>query len=297
MRDRISPFIENSVKLYGALLYLYPADHREEYGWLMVQLFRDKAYDAYKQDGDVGIILHWLATLLDLIISVLNERREKGFTMSFNFLGKIRSPMLMLAGILLTLSAYSNLKPAPWYIERPLYDAAEALFVPAMVIFGLGLTGLLIAGHRAMAKIAQLALIGTILASLGIGLVAIVERIIAISYWSENGWTFFVILMLTFMICLLIFSISMIRKGYRQMIWLLIHPVWMLTMYVVQLTREFLGQTNYSEGPFWAMFFMIASMGIAWFIAGYLLRIDFHKAKATVKQPFIRKQSVQEASS
>jgi hypothetical protein len=77
--------VELSTRVYRRFLRLYPAEHRDEYGWLMSQLFRDKAYDALRREGHAGIILYNLAALLDLILSAIQERREKGFTVAFQF--------------------------------------------------------------------------------------------------------------------------------------------------------------------------------------------------------------------
>jgi serine/threonine protein kinase len=69
-------------RIYRILLGLYPAAFREEYGPLMVQLFRDMCRDA-RRSGTGGLVRLWLHTLFDLIRSALREHLAKrGGTMS-----------------------------------------------------------------------------------------------------------------------------------------------------------------------------------------------------------------------
>ncbi len=69
-----------SGKIYGALLVMYPAQHRREYGALMVQVFRDQCRDAKRQGGLLGFILLWINTLIDLATSAIQEHmnQERG---------------------------------------------------------------------------------------------------------------------------------------------------------------------------------------------------------------------------
>ncbi|MDY0019311.1 MAG: hypothetical protein RBT47_04840, partial [Anaerolineae bacterium] len=65
--------IRHAVGLYSALLWLYPRDHRREYGSLMVQLFRDQCEEAYARRGIWGLLPVWLRTLWDLCVTVFQE--------------------------------------------------------------------------------------------------------------------------------------------------------------------------------------------------------------------------------
>ena len=64
-----------SEKLYRALLYAYPREHRREYGDLMVQLFRDRMR---RDGGGLGILKVWLAVVIDLVTSALKEHSNGG---------------------------------------------------------------------------------------------------------------------------------------------------------------------------------------------------------------------------
>jgi len=68
-----------SVKIYLALLLLYPAGHRREYGALMVQAFRDLCREAYAQTHMFGLARLWGPTLKDLVTSAFAEHADAGW--------------------------------------------------------------------------------------------------------------------------------------------------------------------------------------------------------------------------
>jgi hypothetical protein len=61
---------------YRALLRVYPAAHRREYGPWMAQLFRDLCRDAVQRDGALGLIWLWVRTLLDTARTALVEHMD-----------------------------------------------------------------------------------------------------------------------------------------------------------------------------------------------------------------------------
>jgi hypothetical protein len=66
--------INFSRRVYARLLYLFPREHREEYGASMLQVFTDQLREAGKQNGSFGIFALWLRTLWDLGISAIKEQ-------------------------------------------------------------------------------------------------------------------------------------------------------------------------------------------------------------------------------
>ena len=62
-----------SERLYRALLWIYPKEHRREYGELMVQLFRDRM--RYDGGGFRGAII-WMQMIFDLAPSAFEEYRR-----------------------------------------------------------------------------------------------------------------------------------------------------------------------------------------------------------------------------
>jgi hypothetical protein len=69
-------------RAYAALLILYPATYRKEYGQQMVQVFQDIARDSYQHRGVMGMVYWWCETVLDLIFTAIEQRKEGKPTMS-----------------------------------------------------------------------------------------------------------------------------------------------------------------------------------------------------------------------
>lgn len=74
-----------STRLYRLLLRLYPAQHRREYGDLMVQAFRDLAREAYGQRGLIGLLLLWPGLLVDTFRTAYSEHRANTQPRSMSF--------------------------------------------------------------------------------------------------------------------------------------------------------------------------------------------------------------------
>ena len=67
-----------SMTLYRALLRVYPAEHRREYGEAMAQTFRDMASAAYERRGAPGLFELWIETAVDTGLSAAAEHRAGG---------------------------------------------------------------------------------------------------------------------------------------------------------------------------------------------------------------------------
>jgi hypothetical protein len=65
--------VSYSVRLYRALLALYPQAHRREYGPLMVQVFRDMCRDAWHTGGHRALAGLWARTVIDLLRTATGE--------------------------------------------------------------------------------------------------------------------------------------------------------------------------------------------------------------------------------
>lgn len=70
-------------KVYGWLLRAYPKPHREEYGLVMAQLFRDQCRAAWSESRGWGVAKLWLRVLPDLVktsfierLAALNKRKS-----------------------------------------------------------------------------------------------------------------------------------------------------------------------------------------------------------------------------
>jgi hypothetical protein len=63
--------------VYRVLLLAYPAEHRNEYGPLMVQLFRDRCRDIRRRGGNWGLVQLWGRVLKDTIITSIDEHLDE----------------------------------------------------------------------------------------------------------------------------------------------------------------------------------------------------------------------------
>ena len=62
-----------SYRLYGLLLFAYPAEFRREFGTEMLQVFRD----CYRTEARArSLPSFWLRTLVDLVLTASKERKE-----------------------------------------------------------------------------------------------------------------------------------------------------------------------------------------------------------------------------
>jgi hypothetical protein len=120
-----TPLIALAERLYRLLLVFYPAQYRQKYGLLMVQVFRDMSRTSYHRRGVVGLALWWCATLLDLIRTVIEQRKEARMSKSTLISPRwaaVISLLLLLPISYVLLSAVFDIKP-------PLIDQLEHLMV------------------------------------------------------------------------------------------------------------------------------------------------------------------------
>jgi len=91
--------------IYRKLLRLYPRAHREEYGALMAQLFRDQYRDAYREGRVPGILRLWRRTLSDLAKNSLLEQIETKQIMHLD--PRNRPMILLLVGLALGFLSFA----------------------------------------------------------------------------------------------------------------------------------------------------------------------------------------------
>src|SRR5262245_56455339 len=65
-----------SADVYRALLWCYPASFRHEYGGEMVGTFSAQLRDARRRRGRLAAAWIWIATVLDLFPTALQEHRH-----------------------------------------------------------------------------------------------------------------------------------------------------------------------------------------------------------------------------
>lgn len=184
-----------SLDLYRALLSLYPRRFRAEYGPHMLQVFGDCLRDARTQGpGDVAQL--WLATLLDLIRSALEERTKRGFTMTREGFIRLSGPLWMFGGALILVSLLSGFETR-W--DDPLggpdlwYELAGALWLPAMLLIAVGLVGFYRQHRDVLGLLGRFSVVGAGLAALaGAGGALLLGLDLARIVRSEFGWFLFI---------------------------------------------------------------------------------------------------------
>ncbi len=62
--------LRSSVRLYGALLWLYPAGFRAHFGGEMLQIFRDRRQEEAEDGGPGAYFAFWFRTFGDLVVSL-----------------------------------------------------------------------------------------------------------------------------------------------------------------------------------------------------------------------------------
>lgn len=135
-------WIALSARIYRALLVLYPADYRREYGRLMLQYFRDVSCDRYYRHGIIGVALWWCTTLFDLTFTVIEQRRKVKFIMSKSTFAQLTGSLLVIGGLFGVGAAFSQFQPGDHSAYTGIYQLLTFLFVPGFLFIGLGCIGL-----------------------------------------------------------------------------------------------------------------------------------------------------------
>jgi hypothetical protein len=144
-----------SVRIYRALLVVYPKKFREHYETQMVQVFRDSFKDTYHHNGMPGVIDLWLHTWADLLVTALMERIMERSQYMF-------SPKVILWGGVAGL--FSGML---WMMTGLAPSSAGATLVIALI---LGLGGLVSLYSRQAGQGGRLGLAGFALAIIGTAL-------------------------------------------------------------------------------------------------------------------------------
>ncbi len=163
-----------SVKVYRALLILYPAEYRRDYGELMAQVFRDMCRDAYRARGLTGMLLWWCTTLFDLIFTAIEERRKVKFMFSKATLVQMAGFLLMAGGFMSGIAAFSQFQPGDHYSYHGIYQVLIWLYAPGSLLIGLGGIGLALQYEPALGSFGKWMLIlsGISSAAMAVGVTA-----------------------------------------------------------------------------------------------------------------------------
>jgi hypothetical protein len=138
MRKRLIAF---SGRLYRALLMFYPRQHRREYSDSMVQVFQDVSWMTYNQHGLIGLAFWWCTTLVDLIRTVIVERRavmmSKSKVINAN-VATVTSLVLCIPFLFLAVTAMFQFKP-PFVaqLEPLMFDGTRPTTLGYAIMLGM----------------------------------------------------------------------------------------------------------------------------------------------------------------
>ena len=271
-----------SIRLYQALLAIYPSGFRREYGWQMLQVFGDCCRRALRQAGLPGLLRLWSRTLLDAVQSALEEHAQRGVDMSKEKFIKLSGWALMLGGLAVVLGWVASTRPEydrhnalSLPIDRYINVAELPLLVMGMLLLSVGFTGLLVRYGKTAGAFGRL--------SLGLAMVSgVVSAVgmVGLAIYDSNPWWSMFFFSLTFQFLgATLFGVVCLR---RQMLprWNglpLFAGIWVPLFVVISLIVE-QNSGTWVEWPEW-VFFSIWFLSLAGLTGlGYLLQSDSQPA-------------------
>jgi hypothetical protein len=256
---RASRLLAVSERVYHALLVLYPADFRRDYGQHMMQVFRDVCRDTYRQRGAAGLVTWWAEALFDLLQTALAERRKVNFTMSQAKFIQWSGWLCILGGMFFVASSVSQLQSGSGI---PFQLSLFAL-APGMALIMLGLLGILL---RYKAHLNLFGIVSLLTALIGAGLTAIGWLL---TLTGVNGfWNVFFIGWLVQLAGHTVFG------GFATTTHLL--PKWNFALLIgsalpLTIVVLGLGSQQANSGANWGAFVMMLLIGIGWMMTGWAL--------------------------
>jgi len=134
-------WIELSRQFYASLLYLYPKEHRLEYGLLMLQAFTDQCRSAYQNGGIWALTVLWIRSLPDLGLNALREQVSSPRS-SWGLLEAVPNAplpwkgvaMVLVPGLIFFVSQIGQLSGQDWFYLM-VYRAAYFLIIPVILVW------------------------------------------------------------------------------------------------------------------------------------------------------------------
>ena len=211
---RKPPILAISVFIYRLMVQVYPQSFRQDYGEPMLQLFLDRCRLALQQNSLLGIPVLWAHTLVDFLLSVLEQYTNRGAMNTKSNWNKISGWFLAISSLLILVGYVASSRPiyntynfASNSFDRVLNVAVIPLLIGGFLSFSLGILGLL---NNFKQRIDTLGKFGLILSLLG-GITTMVGTI-GISIKDVSPWWQFIMLgMLAIFIGMGLFGINCLR--------------------------------------------------------------------------------------
>ena len=256
--------VSASERLYRLLLLAYPARFRREYGAPMVQVFRDCCRAAERQQGTLGVLWLWLATLRDLAKTAFVERVTEVVQMSGTRWIRWSGLAAILAGALWIIGNAGLGEQVPGVSH-----AGGHMILAACAIFLLfGLVGVYARSARSAGVPGKsglaLALLGALLVTVGNALEGLYE--------IELGWGLFMLGIMCLLLGMVVFSVAVLRGR--------LLPQWSAWPFVVcaaslvpMLLTSMVFNINLEQAAYVNVVALIAlfAFGFGWMALGYAL--------------------------
>ena len=252
-----TPLITLSERIYRALLILYPAEYRLEYGTLMAQIFRDVSRDAYRSQGALGLAFWWCATLFDLTRTVIEQHRK--VTMSKSTFIQWTGILLIIGGAFWGLAAFSQFQPDDHYSYYGIYQVLILLAAPGILLIGLGCIGLALRYESALGALGK-----WLLYLSGIGAMMMAVSFVATSI-QDSLWDIWMASSAFHVIALTLFGLLHLRKPTLPIFRAL--PLQIASGWIIVMTGVFVGLFPQTTANLLS-FLMFFGMGLAWLAIG-----------------------------
>lgn len=139
----LSCWIELSRRAYALLLYLYPQEHRLEYGPSMLQVFTDQCRAASQAKGAWGLAALWFRTLVDLGVNALREQIAS-LRASWGLLEAVPNAplpwkgvaLVLVPGLIFFIAQIGQISGQPWF-QLMVYRAAYFLIIPVLLVWAI----------------------------------------------------------------------------------------------------------------------------------------------------------------
>jgi hypothetical protein len=239
----------------------------------MAQVFRDQCRDVYRHRGAWGVLWVWFPMLIDLAVTLAEEHRQKGFQMSNDTLTRYSGSLLMLGGLSWAFAGVSQLQPGSHYNFQGIYMLSFMLYIPAMLLCGVGLLGLRSRYNTALGPVGKLTLTLAIIGGIAGGI-----SFFIMPFLGEAGWGMFMLGILLHYLSLIAFGLTTLRSRALPIgNWL---PILMGAMPLLSFAFSAVIYEGEVFGPLWPEFVLMVVGGVAWIALGYGIHTDRPKEQA-----------------
>lgn len=222
-------WVTTSIRLYSALIGLYPKRFREAYGEELLLVFRDCAQDGHQRSGGWGVMQVWLGVLPDLMTSAAEQHAEEDMSMMINVLIGMLSGAGFIGGALWILASILILQRPMGIASGSYRDVADLLplFFIGVKMVSMGLIGVFLLPSRPWKLLSRV----LVLVAAGGGLVT---GLLWQSYAASADWRMLVAGVLVQSACLALAGFSLMRQS-RSRLWGLV----LLSLAAAQLLFNF----------------------------------------------------------